>query len=87
MEYVIFFIQILFRSAVFLLLLHVILSMFVPGDSSIRIGIAKIVEPFLAPFRKLVKPFNGIDFSPVLAMVAINLIEVLITSLLRRLVQ
>lgn len=49
-----------------------------------RIGIAKIVEPILRPFRRILKPINGIDFSPVLAMLAIYLIEWLLSGLIRK---
>lgn len=83
MDYLILFINIFFRAAVFLLFLHVLLSMLLPGDHTVRIGIARIVEPILQPVRRILKPVNGIDFSPVLAMLVIYLIEWLLTSLIR----
>ncbi len=84
MQFIILFIQILARSVVFLLFLHVVLSMFMSADKPIRIGIARIVdvEPILAPFRRFVKPFNGVDFSPVVAILAVNLVEWLLTRFL-----
>lgn len=86
MQFIILFIQILARSVVFLLFLHVVLSMFMSPDKPIRIGIARIVEPILAPFRRFVKPFNGVDFSPVVAILAVNLVEWLLTRFLIRFV-
>lgn len=82
MQFITLFIQILARSIVFLLFLHVILSMFMPADKPIRIGISRIVEPILNPIRRFVKPFNGIDFSPVVAILVVNLIEWLLIRLL-----
>ncbi len=86
MQFLILFIQILARSVVFLLFLHVVLSMFMSADKPIRIGIARIVEPILGPFRRFVKPFNGVDFSPVVAILAVNLVEWLLTRFLIRFV-
>ncbi|NLC14299.1 MAG: YggT family protein [Chloroflexi bacterium] len=86
MQFIILFIQIFARTIVFLLFLHVILSMFMSADKPLRIGIARIVDPILTPIRRFIKPFNGIDFSPVVAILAVNLIETLLTRILARIV-
>ena len=82
MQFIILFIQILARSIVFLLFLHVILSMFMSAEKPLRIGVARIVDPILNPIRRVIKPFNGIDFSPVAAILAVNLIESILTRIL-----
>ncbi|HBO33279.1 MAG TPA: hypothetical protein DD636_00820 [Anaerolineaceae bacterium] len=82
MQFIILFIQILARSIVFLLFLHVILSMFMSAEKPLRIGVARIVDPILNPIRRFIKPFNGIDFSPVAAILAVNLIESILTRIL-----
>ena len=82
MQFIILFIQIFARSIVFLLFLHVILSMFMSADKPLRIGIARIVDPILTPIRRFVKPFNGIDFSPVVAILVVNLLEWILIRLL-----
>jgi YggT family protein len=82
MQFIILFIQILARSIVFLLFLHVILSMFMSAEKPLRIGIARMVDPILNPIRRFIKPFNGIDFSPVAAILAVNLIESILTRIL-----
>ncbi len=86
MEFVILFVQIFARTTVFLLILHVVLSMFMSSDRPLRLGIARIVDPILSPFRRFIKPLNGIDFTPVIAIVAVNLIEILLTRLLAQLI-
>ncbi len=83
MEHIILFIGIFFRAAVLFLFLHVLFSMLLPGDNPVRMGISRIVDPVLNPFRRIMKPINGIDFSPVLAMSVIYLIEWLVTGLIR----
>lgn len=86
MQFIILFIQIFARTIVFLLFLHVILSMFMSADKPLRIGIARIVDPILTPIRRFIKPFNGIDFSPVVAILVVNLIETLLTRILARII-
>lgn len=42
----------------------------------------RIVGPYLNFFRRFVPPMGGIDFSPVIAIIALNLIERLIINVL-----
>ena len=65
-----------------LVLASVLLSYFLPATNPIRFLIDRIVNPMLTPIRKIVKPFNGLDFSPVILMIAIYLIEWVLTQLI-----
>jgi YggT family protein len=40
-----------------------------------------IVDPILAPFRRILPSFSGIDFSPILALVVINFVAQLLQGL------
>lgn len=84
MDLLLTFVKIFFGTVVFLMFFYVILTMFVPADRPLRIGITRIVEPILRPFRKILKPINGIDFSPVLAMLAAYLLEMIVTKIVIR---
>jgi len=39
-----------------------------------------ITEPILAPFRRLIPPIGGLDLSPIVAFLAIGIIESIILS-------
>ena len=41
----------------------------------LRAAIATLVEPFIGPFRRFIPPVMGVDFSPVVAILALSLIE------------
>jgi YggT family protein len=41
-----------------------------------------IVDPILAPFRRILPTFSGIDFSPILALVVINFVAQLLQGLI-----
>ena len=45
-------------------------------------AIDALVRPFVDVFRRLLPPFGGLDFSPILALVALRLIERLIMAIL-----
>jgi len=38
----------------------------------------QITEPVMAPFRKLIPPLGGLDLSPILVFLSINVLEVLL---------
>ncbi len=40
-----------------------------------------IVDPILAPFRRILPSFSGIDFSPILALVVINIVAQILQTL------
>lgn len=64
------------------LLAYTVLSLFLPVNNPIRIFLARIIEPILTPIRKVVKPVSGLDFSPVVLLLIIYLVEWLLTRLL-----
>ncbi|NLJ73277.1 MAG: YggT family protein [Syntrophomonadaceae bacterium] len=41
-----------------------------------------VSEPVMAPFRKLVPPTAGIDFSPIFAVIALSILQKIIINVL-----
>jgi YggT family protein len=59
-----------------LLIAYILLS-WVPNirDSSVGVMLGKIVEPYLAPFRKIIPPIGGmLDVSPIIAFIALGFV-------------
>jgi uncharacterized protein YggT (Ycf19 family) len=59
-----------------LLIAYILLS-WVPNIRGSYIGelLGKIVEPYLAPFRKLIPPIGGmLDISPIIAFIALGFV-------------
>lgn len=44
--------------------------------------VSRLVDPYIKIFRNLIPPLSGIDFSPVVAILALQLIERIIISIL-----
>lgn len=62
-----------------LIVIEVVLSwLLVTGRPFIRDtyeALAKLVEPYVGLFRRIMPPFGGIDFSPVVAVVVLRLLQ------------
>ena len=80
MEYLFGFIFFLLQGMQIFLVLGTLLPLILPADNMLRIGIARIVDPVLRPFRKVIKPVAGFDFTPVV----VYLLLVVVESLIRR---
>ena len=43
--------------------------------ADIRNVISRLVQPYVGLFQRVIPPLGGIDFSPVVAIVALNLVQ------------
>lgn len=61
----------------FALLAMIILSWIAQGSNNPAIYLLfQITEPVMAPFRKMLPPMGGLDFSPILVFILINVIQI-----------
>ncbi len=61
----------------FALLAMIILSWVAQGSRHPAIHLLyQITEPLMAPMRKLLPPMGGLDFSPILAFILINVVQI-----------
>jgi YggT family protein len=83
MYYLANFINILFTVLNFAILIRVLLSwvQVAPGHPLVQF-LYKITDPILAPFRKVIPPVAGLDFSPIVAFFVLELLRRLILGLL-----
>jgi len=77
-----------FQLLIYIIFARIIMSWFVrnPYANKISVVLIQLTEPILAPFRRLMGKFGanyGIDFSPILALIALQIINQLIVSILR----
>lgn len=64
------------------LIVMIVASWIAPGSGHpALVLINQIVEPIMQPFRKLLPPMGGLDLSPILAFLAIKVLEVLVNGL------
>lgn len=80
------FISILGSVLSFAIIIRALISWVMPAEGSgfTRV-LADVTEPILAPIRRILPPVGGIDFSPLLAIILIQVItNAVIPSLLPR---
>ncbi|MBW7995745.1 MAG: YggT family protein [Candidatus Glassbacteria bacterium] len=67
----------------YLLLARIIISWFHVDHRQpwVRL-LVRVTEPFLQPFRALIPPLGGMDFSPIVAFFVLSMIERLVLSLI-----
>ena len=65
-----------------LVILHVVFSYFLAPFHPLREGIDRIVEPMLLPIRRFVAPVGGLDFSPMILILLIQVVGSLLARLL-----
>jgi YggT family protein len=68
-------ISVVFNALIILVILYVVLSYFMSPYHPIRSALDKVVNPILAPIRKIVPPIMNLDFSPVILIIILQVIE------------
>ena len=62
------------RTLIILILLKVVLSYFVDPFHPFRQFVDRIVDPLLNPIRQIVPAMGGLDFSPLILLILIEVI-------------
>jgi YggT family protein len=78
----ILFINALSQLLVLLVIISVILSYFMDPYHPVRRAIDGVVEPMLAPIRRIVPLVGALDFSPLVLIILIQLLSNLLIRLL-----
>lgn len=75
-------VYILFRIITLIILAQVVLSYFMSPYHPIREMLDRLVDPFLRPIRRIVPAVGGLDFSPLILLVVVQLLGQVLIYLL-----
>ena len=64
-----------------IILINFILQFFLPPYHQAREILDRIVQPMLAPIRRLVPPTGGLDFSPMILLILVYLVRNLLITI------
>ena len=78
-------INLIVNAFTLLIIVNVILSYFLSPYHPARELLGRLVEPFLGPLRRIIPPAGGLDFSPMVLLIAVQLIGQILIGLLRAL--
>jgi len=82
MNILISIVHVIFNLLTFLVFITVILSYFLSPYHPIRSFLDRIVNPLLAPIRRIVRPIQGLDFSPVILLLLLQLLQYILVRIL-----
>jgi len=80
-SYLALLIRVLTEVFVWTVIAKILLSYFMSPYHPVREALDRIVEPFLAPIRRVVPMAGMFDFSPLVLILAIEFISRILTSL------
>ncbi len=76
------FISFLLQVATILIIFRTVMSWFSPQPTNVlAIYLYRVTEPILAPLRRIIPRTGMVDFSPLLAIVLLQLISLVLGSL------
>jgi YggT family protein len=67
---------------IFFVIAQVVLSYFMDPYHPIRQMLDRFINPFLNPIRKLLPPMGGLDFSPLVLIIALQIVDMVLRNLL-----
>ena len=78
-----FFISTISQIFVWTVVISVVISFFLPPYHPVREALDRIIEPFLIPIRRLIPMAGNFDFSPLILILAVQLITGILVKLLK----
>ena len=78
-------IRIVFTALTWLVIINAILSFVISPYHPLKVTLDRIVEPMLAPIRRFMPQTGTFDFSPLVLIILLQLIEIVLTQVLLRL--
>jgi YggT family protein len=67
---------------IFFVIAQVVLSYFMDPYHPIRQMLDRFINPFLNPIRRLLPPMGGLDFSPLVLIIALQIVDMVLRNLL-----
>jgi YggT family protein len=74
-------VRVLSEVLIWIVIANALLSYFVSPYHPVRQALDRIVEPLLSPIRRVVPPAGMIDFSPLILIIAIEVLSRILFSL------
>lgn len=72
----------IFQLMTLVVVVHAVLSYFMSPYDPIRATIDRIVDPFLAPIRRILPPVGMFDFSPLVLLILLQVVDRIVFSFL-----
>jgi len=74
------------RLLVLIVVVDAILSFFVNPYHPLRLALGRVINPLLNPIRQIIPPTGMFDFSPLVLIIAVEILASLLTNILKPLI-
>ncbi len=64
------------------IIVNAVLSFFLSPYHPVRTALGRVVEPLLAPIRRILPPMGMIDFSPIVLIILVQVLQTFLIMLL-----
>ena len=81
MELIPYLISRFIQLVILVIIIQAVLTFFVPPYHPVRQFLDRIVEPMLKPIRRLIPPVGMFDFSPIILIVILQIINMFIRNI------
>ena len=81
-DFLVLFIQVVSRTFIWVVIANSLLSFFMSPYHPVREALDRIVAPFLNPIRNLLPSAGGLDFSPLVLILAVDFISRILVLLI-----
>ena len=78
---ILLFIRLLLDLLALLVIVDVLMGYVLDPFHPVKATLDKIVEPFLGPIRRIVPPVNMIDFSPLVLIILIQVVDFILVQI------
>lgn len=81
-DFLVLFIRVVVQTFIWVVIANSLLSFFLSPYHPVREALERIVGPFLNPIRNLMGNTGGIDFSPLVLILALEFLSRILTAIL-----
>jgi YggT family protein len=67
---------------ILIVIIQAVLSFFLDPFHPVRRFLDRLVDPFLAPIRRILPPMAGLDFSPIVLIIGLQILDMILSRIL-----
>jgi YggT family protein len=75
------FIRFFQQALILLVIIYAVLTFVMSPYHPVRVALARVIEPLLRPIQRIVPTMGGVDFSPLVLIILVQLFGMILSSL------
>ena len=79
------FIRFVQQALILLVIIYAVLTFVMAPYHPVRVALARIIEPLLRPIQRVVPTMGGVDFSPLILIILVQLFGTILNAIITNL--